>query len=446
MTPLSPEELTELDRRHHLHPFTNHAEMHELGTQIIVSGDGVYVKDARGRKLLDGLAGLWCVNVGYGCAPVIEAICQQVAKLPFYPSFLNSTNEPAIRLADRLTQLAPGRLTRVAFCNSGSEANETALKMIRAWRKLRGEPHRTKILSRTWSYHGVTMATTSMTGLASCYTPFDLPLPGFIHVPGPYSYADPERRDPETFGKWCLEETARIIEREGPETVAALFAEPIQGAGGVIVPPPGYLRGLRELCRHHGVLFVADEVITGFGRLGDWFASGLWNLDPDLIILAKGLTSGYIPMGATMASAEIAADLSNGGYFAHGFTYSGHPVAAAAALATIDVLETQNIIPTVRDDIGPFFQEKLLEFQSHPAVAEVRGFGLIGAMEIVPAPGQTAPTNPLGVKAAAAIREEGVIVRGIRDLIAISPALTITRSELDVMFDGIRRGLDKLAR
>src|SRR5580765_3544723 len=232
-----------------------------------------------------------------------------MSRLPYYCSFFNTTNEPAIRLAERLAEVAPPRLKHTLFSNSGSEANESALKIIRAWQKIRGKPAKTKILSRTFSYHGVTLATTSMTGLPGCYQPFDLPLPGFIHVPGPHPYGVNSPLDPVAYGKWCLEETARIIEREGPGTIAALFAEPVQGAGGVIVPPKGYLAGLRQLCREHDILFVADEVITGFGRLGEWFASGLWELDPDIMTLAKGITSGYLPLGATMISDEIAGDV-----------------------------------------------------------------------------------------------------------------------------------------
>ena len=243
-----------------------------------------------------------------------------------------------------------------------------------------------------------------------------------------------------------MEETARIIEKEGADTIAALFAEPVQGAGGVIVPPAGYLKALRELCRKNDILFVADEVITGFGRLGDWFASNLWDLDPDLMTLAKGITSGYLPLGATMVCNEIAEVIEHGGYFAHGFTYSGQPTTAAAALANIDVLEKENLIPYVRDDAGPYFQEKLQSFANHRAVGEVRGYGLIGAIELIPREGKAAltPTSMLGNKAVSLIRAEGVIVRGIRDLIALSPPLIITRAEIDQLFDAVRKGLDRL--
>ena len=442
----APTLLQTLDQRFHLHPFTDHDALHAQGTHVIVSGSGVFLQDALGRQLLDGLAGLWCVNVGYGRAEITDAVAAQMRQLAYYPSFFNSTTEPAIRLAARLASLAPPRVQHTIFCNSGSEANESALKIIRGYWKLRGQPQRTKILSREFSYHGVTLATTSMTGLPSCSAPFDLPLPGFLHVPAPHAYAADRESDPVAYGKWCVEETARVIEREGADTIAAMFVEPVQGAGGVIPPPAGYLAALRALCREHGILFVADEVITAFGRVGDWFASNLWDLDPDLISLAKGLTSGYLPLGATMVSDEIADVLLHHGYFAHGFTYSGHPTTCAAALANLDIIENDGLIPRVRTNIGPYFQEKLRAFAGHPAVGEVRGAGLIGALELVPRGGKAAltPTMMLGIKAAALARQEGVIVRGIRDIVAVAPPLTITREETDQLFDAVGKALDRL--
>ena len=442
----TPTPLQQLDARFHLHPFTNHDEMHAHGTHVIVSGSGVFVQDAQGRELLDGLAGLWCVNVGYGRTEIIDAVAAQMRQVAFYPSFFNTTTEPAIRLAERLAKLAPARLQHTIFCNSGSEANETALKIIRGYWKLRGQSQRTKILSREFSYHGVTIATTSMTGLPSCTAPFDLPLPGFIHVPAPHAYAADREADPVAYGKWCVEETARIIEREGADTIAAMFVEPVQGAGGVIPPPAGYLAALRALCREHGILFVADEVITAFGRLGEWFASTLWQLDPDLMTLAKGLTSGYLPLGATMVSDEIADTLAHGGYFAHGFTYSGHPTTCAAALANLDIIERDGLVPHVKSNTGPYFQKKIRAFAGHPAVGEMRGVGLIGALELLPPGGKAmlTPTMMLGVRAAALARREGVIVRGIRDIIALAPPLTITREEIDQLFAAVRVAVDRI--
>jgi putrescine---pyruvate transaminase len=437
--------LQNLDRASHLHPFTDHRALHEHGTHIILKGEGCYFVDESGRKILDGLAGLWCVNVGYSSKAVVQAVTRQLEQLPYYPSFFDSTTEPTIRLASFLAERAPARVKHTIFSNSGSEANETALKAIRAYWKLKGRPDKRKIVSRTFSYHGVTLATTSMTGLASCQQPFDLPLADFILAPGPYSYGA-AARDPEAYGEWCIDETRRLIAGENPETIAGFFVEPVQGAGGVIVPPCGYLAALRQLCRDNEILFVADEVITAFGRLGDWFASNLWDLDPDLISLAKGLTSGYLPMGATMLCHEIAGTLLSGGYFAHGFTYSGHPVCSAAALANLGEIEALGLIPRMQRDLAPYFQAKVAEMKGHPAVSEVRGHGLIAALELVPKGGRAAltPSSSLGLRAWSLIREEGAMVRGIRDLIALAPPLIISHSEIDELFDCVGRGLDKL--
>jgi putrescine aminotransferase len=437
--------LRRLDAAHHLHPFTDHRAMHRGGTHVIRSARGSTLIDEDGRELLDGLAGLWCVNVGHGREEIVRAVAEQMRAVAFYPSFFNTTTEPTIRLAARLAALAPDGLRHTIFSSSGSEANESALKLIRAYWKLRGRRGKTKVLSRSFAYHGVGLATTSLTGLPSCTEPFDLPLPGFLHVPGPNAYGS--GKSPEAYGEWCLQETERTIAREGADTIAAFFVEPVQGAGGVIVPPDGYLAGLRSLCRRNEILFVADEVITGFGRLGAWFASRLWDLAPDLMTMAKGITSGYVPLGATMVSDEIAATLEEGGYLAHGFTYTGHPVACAAALANLDVIERERLVERVRDDVGPRFQVALARCAEHPAVAEARGVGLIGALELVRPPrgryADAAP-NALGLAAHLLAREEGVMVRGIRDLVALSPPLVVTHAELDRMFAALQRALDRL--
>lgn len=439
-------ELRRIDQAHHLHPFTDHSGMHAHGTHVIQAASGCYVTDETGRRLFDGLAGLWCVNVGYGREEIAEAVRRQMSAVCYYPSFFDTTTEPAILLAEKLAALAPPRLQHVFFSNSGSEANESALKLIRAYQKLRGAAARRKILSRTFAYHGVTLAATSLTGLATCTQPFDLPLPGFVQAPGPHVYAADTNESAAEYADWCVAETERIIETEGADTIAAFFAEPVQGAGGVIVPPPGHLQAIRELCRRHGILFVADEVITGFGRLGDWFASLLWDLDPDLMTLAKGITSGYVPLGATLVSDEIAGVLDGGGYLAHGYTYSGHPVATAAGLANLEIIEREGLVERVRDEIGPHFQQRLFALQGHPAVGEIRGYGLIGAIDLVPRGGKAARRTPpiLGARAVALAREEGIIVRGIADLIAMSPPLITTREEIDMLFTAIRRVLDRL--
>ena len=454
MTTQTPETLRRIDCAHHLHPFTDHAAMHTTGTHLIAGAEGCSVIEADGRRLLDGLAGLWCVNVGYNRPEIAAAVARQMEKLCYYPSFFNTTTEPAVELAGKLASLAPAGMTHTVFSNSGSEANETNLKIIRNFWHLRGKPEKRKILSRTFAYHGVTLATTSLTGLPACLTPFDLPLEGFVHVPGPYHFGALASgffethglMSAEQYGTWCLEQTEATIEREGADSIAAIFVEPIQGAGGVIIPPPGYLKNLRALARQHDILFVADEVISGFGRMGAWFASTLWDLEPDLISLAKGITSGYLPLGASMVSSRIADELISGGYFAHGFTYSGHPVACAAALANLAILERENLVERVASDIGPYFESSMLALASHPTVAEARCFKLIGALELVPPGGLAALSShpTLGARAAALIREEGAIVRGIRNLIAVAPPLIISQAETDALMAAIQRGLDKL--
>lgn len=435
---MQPDRLRALDREHHFHPFTDHSAMHAAGTRIIVEGKGCRVKDSEGRWLLDALAGLWSTNVGYGCTEIVDAVTDQLRRLPFYPSFFNSTTEPPVLVAEFLAKKAPEGMARTIFSGSGSEANETALKAIRAYHKLDGQPARTKILTRNYAYHGVTLATTSMTGLPSCRDPFDLPLPGFVQIPAPFAYGSGTALSPEEFGARCIAETRAVIEKEGAETIAAIFAEPVQGAGGVIVPPPGYLAALRSLAAECGALFVADEVITAFGRLGEWFASR--DLAPDLISVAKGITSGYLPMGASILSDKVAGVLQAGGYFAHGHTYTGHPACAAAALANLRVIERDGLVGRTRDETGPFLQKALGTLADHPAVAEVRGQALIGAVELVPRKG----VPGLGVKAADLIRENGVIVRGIRDLVAIAPPLIVSAEEIEEIVSAIRAGLDRL--
>ncbi len=438
--------LQDLDELYHIHPFTNHADLYKQRTYIIQKAEGCYVYDEKNRKLLDALAGLWCVNVGYGRQEIVDAVCEQMKSVAFYPSFFNTTTTPTILLSEKLAQIAPKRLNHTIYSNSGSESNETNLKIIRNYWKLKGESKRTKILARQYAYHGVGVASTSLTGLPNCQQPFDLPLPGFIHLPAPYPYGANSSLSPEDYGQWCIAETLKRIDQEGANTIAAFFVEPIQGAGGVIVPPSGYLQQIRQICRDYGILFVADEVITGFGRLGEWFASNLWDLDPDLLSLAKGITSGYLPLGASMMSDEIAEVITKQGYFAHGFTYSGHPTVTAAALANLNLIEKENLIPRVRDEVGPYFQNKLQELAAHPNVGEVRGHGLIGAIELLPATGRAGldPMKPLGIKAAKIAREQGVIIRGIRDLIAIAPPLIITREEIDFLFNAIRKTIDQI--
>jgi len=439
--------LRQMDQAHHIHPFTNNADMHRNGGFIIETAEGNHITDDQGNRLLDGLAGLWCVNVGYNRKEITDAIAAQLNKLCYYPSFFNSTTEPTIKLSQKLYDLGLPRLTHTLYANSGSGANETAIKIILNYWRQKGKPGKVKLLSRTYSYHGVTLGATNLTGLVSCTAPFGLPSGGFIRIPGPYHYVANTDLSPEAFGQKCLEDSEAIILKEGPETIAALFAEPIQGAGGVIIPPAGYMKGLRELARKYDILYVSDEVITGFGRVGCMYLSEEWDLDPDIQTLAKGITSGYIPLGATRVSSEIAETLIAGGYWANGHTYSGHPVACAAALANIELMEKENLVAHVKDVAGPYFEMKMKELASHPAVGEVRYNKLIGALELLDKGKKvTDPMLAIGPKTAALVRKHGVIVRGLANLIAISPCLIIDKVVLDELFEGVRKGLDDLVR
>ena len=441
----STSELQNIDRAHHIHPLTDHKTLHASGTHVIVSGDGCFVTDTEGNRLLDIMAGLWCVNVGYGRTEIAEAVYEQLKTLPYYCSALSATTDTTILLAEKLTGLVPPHLSHVYFSSSGSEGNESALKLIRFYSKRTGRGGRTKILTRKHSYHGATLATSSMSGIPAILEPFDLPLDGFISCPAPHYYLADTDMTHEEYGRWCVEETARIIEREDPETISAMFVEPVQGAGGVVIPPPGYLRDLRELCRSHSILFVADEVITGFGRLGEWFGSQLWDLDPDLMNTAKAITSGYQPLSALFVREEIADIVIEGGFFSHINTYAGHPAAAAAALANLSIIESENLVPRTRDTIGPYLQRRLRGFVDHPLVGEVRGLGLIAAMELQPSQDQQSREVALGPLAFKMFREEGVIIRAVGNTLTYCPPLIIKESEVDFLVEATHKVLARLA-
>lgn len=437
--------LLEQDRDHLLHPL-HHPQFH--GTPVIFErGEGIWLHTVDGRKLIDGFAGLWNVNIGHGQKEMAATAAQQIETLAYCSNYAGSANVPAIQLADKLAGMAYPTLNTTFFASGGAEANESAFKTVRHYWKRLGKPDKTKIIARTHAYHGITLAAMSATGLNAYWPMFEPRVPGFSHIPAPYAYRfQGDIKEGETLGQAAARALEEAILREGPDTVGGFIAEPIQGTGGVIVPPDDYFPLIREICDRYNVLLIADEVITGFGRTGEWFGLNRWGIQPDIMSFAKGITSGYLPLGATMVSDEIAAAISNTGYFAHGFTYSGHPTTAAAALANLDLLEKDRLIPRVRDETGSYFQRKLREFGSHPAVGEVRGCGLIGALELLPRGGKAAltPTNPLGAKAARIAREEGVIVRGIRDLIALSPPLIITTDEIDYLMAAVGRTLDRL--
>ena len=443
----------EADRLRHLHPFTSAAEHAEALPRLMVGGEGIRVRDSSGREYLDAMAGLWCVNAGYGRERIADAVAAQARRLPYYHTFAGMANEPSARLAERLAALAPGSVSKVFFGSSGSETNDTQVKIIRYYHNVRGRPEKKKIIARRGAYHGATLAGASMSGMPHMHAGFDLPLDGFLHVASPHfwRHASPGMTERE-FSRSLAEDLEACIRSHGPDTVAAFIVEPVQGAAGVITPPEGYFEAIVPVLRRHDVLLVVDEVICGFGRLGRWWGSELYGLEPDLMSTAKGLTSGYVPMSASLISDRIWTVLREGssqyGPFAHGYTYSGHPVAAAAALANLDIIEGEGLVENAAT-VGAYLQRRLREaFAEHPLVGEVRGVGLIAGIELV----EDRPTKrPFDRSRGVARRlhellmEEGLICRPIFDTLAFSPPLVVTEDDVDEMVSLFSRGLGRLA-
>lgn len=441
-------ELQRSDREHHLHPFTDFKSLAEKGTRVIVRGEGVYIWDRQGNKLLDGMSGLWNVNVGYGRRELIDAATAQLETLPFYNSFFQCTTEPAIRLAERLAGLTDERLSHVFFAGSGSEANDTNIRLVRRYWQLMERPEKKIIISRRNAYHGSTLGAASLGGMKPMHEQGELPIAGIEHVDQPYWFDAGGNQTPEAFGLAVAERLeARILEL-GPERVAAFIGEPVQGAGGVIIPPETYWGEVQRICRKHDVLLIADEVITGFGRLGEWFGHQRMGFEPDLVTFAKGVTSGYVPLGGVLVGSRVASVLgAGGGEFAHGFTYSGHPVACAVALANIDVIEREELPGRVREDIEPYFRRGWSELGArHRIVGEARLFGLMGALELVREGHQRFPAER---KAGELCRdlciEHGLVMRAVGDTLIVAPPLTITRAQIDELLDKTDRVLTAAA-
>ncbi|MGE0310240.1 MAG: aminotransferase [Lautropia sp.] len=448
-----PADLSERARKdvsYHLHPYTNLRQLERDGPLVIVRGDGVRVFDEAGNAYLEGMAGLWCASLGFSERRLADAAHRQLLELPYYHSFTGKVPGPVTELAAKLIALAPVPMGRVVFANSGSEANDTAWKLVRYYNNARGRPGKKKILARVKGYHGVTAAAASMSGLPTMHEGFDLPLPGIVRIDAPYHYQFARPGESvEAFTQRLLATLEQQIVTEGPETIAAMIAEPVQGAGGVIVPPPGYWEGVQKLLKAHDILLIADEVICGFGRLGEYFGSTVFGMKPDLITVAKALTSAYVPLSAlyvSQAMYEAVADAGKAlGPFAHGYTYSGHPLACAMALETLRIYEDDRILDHVRR-VAPVLQQGLRRFEGHPIVGEVRGLGLIGAVELAEDPAARKPFDPkrgVGPYLVARAQAHGLILRGLAgDAIAFSPPLIITEAEIGEMLERFGRALD----
>lgn len=437
------------DIAYHLHGYTNLKRHEAVGPLIITRGEGVRVFDDSGKDYIEGMAGLWCTSLGWGEERLVAAAARAMRELPFYHGFGHKSHPAVIALAERLIDLAPVPMSKVFFANSGSEANDSAIKLVWYYNNALGRPEKKKIISRIKSYHGVTVATASLTALPNNQRGFDLPIDRILHTDCPHHwrFAEPGESE-ETFAGRCADALERLILAEGPETVAAFIAEPVMGAGGVILPPAGYFGKIQAVLDRYEVLLIADEVICGFGRTGNWWGSQTFGIRPDMLTCAKGLSSGYLPISALMISEPIyqaIADQSDRiGVFGHGFTYSGHPVPATVALEAVDIYTERDIVGRVRE-IGPYFQESLRRFANHPLVGEVRGIGLIGAIELVKDKADRTPFDPaaaIGPSLVARAQENGVILRAMGDAIAFSPPLIIGKAEIDEMLDRFAGALE----
>ncbi|MBB4285292.1 aspartate aminotransferase family protein [Roseospira goensis] len=439
-----------LDAAHALHPFTDYKALAAEGSRIITRADGVYLWDSEGTRILDGMAGLWCVNAGYGRRELVDAAARQMTALPYYNLFFKTATPPAIELARKLVELTPAGLNHVFFTNSGSEANDTVIRMVRQYWALEDQPERRVIIGRHNGYHGSTVAATAMGGMGAMRRQGGLPLPDFEHIREPNRLRYGPDQSPEDFGRAAAGWLEEAIQAIGPGRVAAFIGEPIQGAGGLIVPPPGYWAEIQRICANHGILLIADEVICGFGRTGRWFGSQTFDIRPDIMTLAKGLSSGYLPIAAVMVGDRVSRTLiDKGGEFIHGFTYSGHPTACAVALENISILEREGLVDRVREDIGPFLMERLEGLRDHPLVGEVRGKGLMAGVELIRDKDQHsffAPVGRVGTRCRDHCFSNNVVIRAVEDTMVMAPPLIITRDQIETMVDTLARALDRTQR
>ena len=440
-------ELKRLDIAHHLPAQADWQEIEDLGgSRIITHADGCTITDGDGNRILDGMAGLWCVNVGYGRSELADVAAEQMKELPFYNTFFKTATPPTVLLAQKIASLTQNRLPHVFFNASGSEANDTIFRMVRTYWQLRSEPKRSIFISRWNAYHGSTVAGVSLGGMKMMHAQGGLPIPGIEHVRQPYWYGEGRGMSPDEFGTVCAQAIEERILAVGPENVAAFIGEPIQGAGGVIIPPANYWPQVEAICRKYGILLICDEVICGFGRTGNMWGHETVGVKPDIIAMAKGLSSGYLPISAVAVSAEIVKVMKTGGDFVHGFTYSGHPVAAAVALRNIEIIEREGLVERTRSETGPYLARALARLAEHPLVGEARSVGLIGAVEIVADKASGARFGGMEGTAGPMVRDlcitNGLMVRGIRDSIVMCPPLIITTDQIDELVGKIRMSLD----
>ncbi|MGI8839480.1 MAG: aminotransferase [Caulobacteraceae bacterium] len=441
-------ELRRLDVAHHLPAQADYALLRDLGgSRIVTRADGCFIHDGDGAVLLDAMAGLWCVQVGYGREELATAAYEQMCELPYYNTFFKTAAPPTVRLAAKISAILGGNLSHVFFNNSGSEAIDTVLRLARYYWQARGEPKRTVVISRVNGYHGSTIAGASLGGMKAMHDQGGPWVPGIEHVMQPYPFGEGFGEDPAAFAKRAADAIEQRILEVGPENVAAFVGEPVQGAGGVILPPDGYWPRVEAICRKYGILLICDEVICGFGRLGAWFGFQHYGVTPDLVSMAKGLSSGYLPISAVGVAGHIVDTLrEKGGDFVHGYTYSGHPTCAAVALKNIEIMEREDLVRRTAEESGPHLARGLADLADHPLVGETRSLGLIGAAEIVSRKGTNERFGGAPGTAGPIVRdlciENGLMIRAVRDTLVMSPPLVISRAEIDQMLGIVRRSLD----
>ncbi len=430
-----------------IHPYTNAVAHRQTGPHMIVKGEGVRVWDDSGRAFIEGMAGLWCCGLGFSEPELVEAARKQLETLPYYHIFASKSHEPAVELAEKIKEIAPGNMARVFYQSSGSEANETQIKMVWYYNNARGRPEKKKIISRRQAYHGVTIVSASMTGLANNHRDFDLPVDRIKHTAVPHYWRDAEPGETEAeFVARMARELETLILAEGPETVAAFIAEPVMGAGGVVIPPAGYYPAMMEVCRKYDLLMISDEVICGFGRTGEWFGAQRLDYVPTSVSMAKQMTAGFVPLSAVAINQDMTDALEENsgkiGTFGHGFTYGGHPLGCAVGVKALEIYHRRRILDHVRA-VEPVFAAHIARLNDHPLVGNARSVGLVGGLELAPE-GKKAFANAgkAGGRAAAEIAKGGVLLRALIDTIAICPPMIITKDEIDEMFAPVEKALD----
>lgn len=440
--------LREIDKSHHLHPFTDLSAYSKTGGKIISKAEHIYIYDSEGTKLLDGMSGLWCCNLGYSQPSIAEAVYTQLQELPYYNNFFNCSNQPSLEMAKALVEVTPDQFNRVFFTNSGSEANDTNIRIVHRYFDLKGQPEKKHIISRKNAYHGSTIAAASLGGMDYMHKQF-IGLDYVHHINEPNWFAEGGEMDKDTFGLQVARELEAKIDEIGEDKVAAFIAEPVQGAGGVIIPPDTYWPEIQRICDERDILLIADEVICGFGRTGEWFASETFGIKPDLMTFAKAVTNGFMPLGGVMVGDKVAdVLLAGGGEFNHGLTYSGHPAACAAGLATLDILKNSNVIESSKSIVGPHLQSRLAALSDHPVVGEVRGRGMFAAVELVKdktTRERLAPDSAAAVVCREAAIAGGLMVRATGDAMIMAPPLICTIEEIDTLVDTFSAALDATA-